>query len=91
MAIYGIITFHTNHFALKTKMVLEENGKKSDLIPLPRELGSDCGLCCMVSWEEKDEAEKILKENSVEIVSILRWERDEDKGRKKKSGSGEKG
>ena len=76
MAVFGVITFYTNHFALKTKKVLEKNGKKSDLIPLPRDLGSDCGLCCKVPWEEKDEAERIIRENGVEFINILRWERD---------------
>lgn len=79
MAIYAIITFHTTHFSLKAKKVLEENGKKPDMIPVPRELSSGCGFCCKLPWEEKDETEKILKENNVEIDNIYLWERDEDK------------
>jgi len=35
MPSYGIITFHTTHFALKAKKVLEKNGIKPKMIPVP--------------------------------------------------------
>jgi hypothetical protein len=84
MAIYAIITFHTTHFALKAKKVLEKSGKRFETIPVPREFSSDCGFCCKVSWEEREEIENILKGNRVEINSVFRWEKDEEKERKKK-------
>ena len=83
MTIYAIITFHNTHFAMKAKKVLERNGRRSETIPVPREFSSECGFCCKVIWEEREEIEKILRENSVEIDSIYRWERDEEKERKK--------
>lgn len=84
MIVYAIITFHTTHFSLKAKRVLEKTGIPFETIPVPREFSSDCGFCCKVLWKEKDEVGKILRENSVEIDSIYRWERDEDRERKKK-------
>ena len=76
MALYAVITFHTTHFAIKAKKVLEKNGKKPRMIPVPREFSSDCGFCCKILWKEKNEAEKILVDNNVEIDRIFKWEKD---------------
>ena len=84
MAVYAIITFHNTHFALKAKKVLERSGKTSETIPVPREFSSECGFCCKVPWEGREEIEKILRENSVEMDSIYRWERDKAEEKEKK-------
>lgn len=84
MTVYAIITFHNTHFALKAKKVLEKSGRKPETIPVPREFSSECGFCCKVFWEEKDAISDILTENSVAFDAVYRWERDEDKEKKKK-------
>lgn len=84
MTTYAIITFRNTHFALKAKRVIERNGRKSETIPVPREFSSECGFCCKVSWDERAEIEKLMRDNGVEIDSIHRWERDEERERKKK-------
>ena len=84
MIVYAIITFHTTHFSLKAKKVLEKSGIPFETIPVPREFSSDCGFCCKVLWEKKDEVAKILNENLVEFDRIHRWERDEEREKKKK-------
>jgi len=84
MTTYAIITFHSSHFALKAKKVLEKNGKKPETIPVPREFSSECGFCCKVPWDEKEVSEHILRENDVVFDSIYRWERDEETEKKKK-------
>jgi len=84
MTVYAIITFHTTHFSLKAKKVLEKVGIPFETIPVPREFSSDCGFCLKVLWEEKDEVTKILNENNVQFDRIHRWERDEEKEKKKK-------
>ncbi|MCG2721963.1 MAG: DUF3343 domain-containing protein [Thermodesulfovibrionales bacterium] len=84
MTVYAVITFHNTHFALKAKKVLEKNGKTVETIPVPREFSSECGFCCKVPWDERDMADKILREHDVQVEHIYRWERDDDKERKNK-------
>jgi len=84
MTTYAIITFHTTHFAIKAKKVLEKSSKRFEMIPVPREFSSDCGFCCKVSWEERAEIENILQKNRIEISSVFRWERDEERESKKR-------
>jgi hypothetical protein len=83
MTTYAIITFHTTHFSLKAKKVLEKSEIHFETIPVPREFSSDCGFCLKALWEEKDEVVNILKENNVEFDRIFRWERDEEREKKK--------
>ena len=83
MAVYAIITFHTTHFSLKAKKVLEKSGIPFETIPVPREFSSDCGFCLRVLWEQKNGVTKVLKEDNVEFDRLHRWERDEEKEKKK--------
>ncbi len=84
MVVYAIITFHTTHFSLKAKKVLEKGGIPFETIPVPREFSSDCGFCLKVLWEEKNGVVNILKKNNVEFDRIHRWERDEEREKRKK-------
>ncbi len=83
MTTYAVITFHTTHFSLKAKKVLESSGIPFETIPVPREFSSDCGFCCKVLWNSREKAEMMLRQNHVEIDQVYRWERDEDKEKKK--------
>lgn len=83
IVVYAVITFHTTHFALKAKRVLDKSGIPFETIPVPREFSSDCGFCAKVPWRCKDDAERILRENRVDFDKIYRWERDEEKEKKK--------
>ena len=71
MTTYAVITFHTTHFSL------------FETIPVPREFSSDCGFCCKVLWDSREKARMILEQNHVEFDHIYRWERDEEKEKKK--------
>jgi hypothetical protein len=84
MTAFAIITFPNSHFAIRAKKILERSGQKSETIPVPREFSSECGFCCKVIWENKQEIEDILRENNVELDRVYYWERDEDRVRNKK-------
>jgi hypothetical protein len=84
MAVYAVITFHTIHFALKAKRVLNKNGKNLEMIPVPREFSSNCGFCCKAPWTEVDEIKNIFIDQHVEFDQVYRWERDDEAQRKKK-------
>ncbi|MBU4510564.1 DUF3343 domain-containing protein, partial [bacterium] len=43
---------------------------KIKLIPVPRHLSSDCGICLQFNSADKQKIEEILKENKVEYENI---------------------
>jgi len=68
-----VITFSSTHYALKAEKVLEEAGLEIELIPVPRELSSSCGLAIPILEEEEDKAVEVLRENQVETEGVHLW------------------
>ena len=55
-----------------TKDILKENNIDNKLIPVPRELSSDCGYCVEINSEDKEKVEIIISENEIEFDEIVR-------------------
>jgi len=66
----GVVLFSSIHFALKAEKVIKEKGFAVKLIPVPRHLGSDCGVGLRIPWEEKDIIRKALGEASVPMEAL---------------------
>jgi hypothetical protein len=70
-----IITFFTVHQALRAEKVLLQEGFKISMIPVPREISSDCGVALRFECKEKARIEGILENNKVKIEHIHHLER----------------
>jgi diphthamide biosynthesis methyltransferase len=66
----GVILFASTHFAIRAEKLAKEKGFAVKLIPVPRHLSSDCGVCLRFSWEQKKEIEEILNLAGVRMESI---------------------
>jgi len=49
------ILFHTIHDVLRMEKILKKEGVTHELVPVPRNLSSDCGMCVRLD----DDIEKI--------------------------------
>jgi hypothetical protein len=58
-----LLVFESVHQVMKAEKLIREQGVKIDLIPMPREISSDCGVAIELPWESKEEALDFLKEN----------------------------
>jgi len=67
---YSVVLFHTNSAALRAEKTLLREGIKMKLIPVPRQLSSDCGVAIRFDRNEEVRLRKILEENKVPIDSI---------------------
>jgi hypothetical protein len=67
---YGVILFPSIHFALRAEKKSKEKGFSVRLIPVPRHLSSDCGVCLRISWEQKETIESLLKEEGVKMEGV---------------------
>lgn len=54
---YDVILFKAVSYALKAEKLLKKEGLPHKLIPVPKHISSDCGVCLMVHHDVK---EKIL-------------------------------
>jgi hypothetical protein len=68
----GVVLFASTHFALRAEKLAKENGLSVKLIPVPRQLSSDCGVCLRFSWEQKNRIEEVLAQAGVPVESVHR-------------------
>ena len=64
----GVILFYSVHFVLRAEKLLKQEGFAPKVIPIPRHLSSDCGVCLRVPWEKMEEIKAILQKAG------LKWE-----------------
>ena len=65
----GVILFPSIHYALRAEKLMKERGISYKLIPVPRHLSSDCGVCLRIPWDRKEEVLDILAQASVRVDS----------------------
>lgn len=70
MTDYGIILFHTTSAAMRAEKVLSREGFPIKLIPVPRELSSDCGVSLRFDWNQQEQVRLVLDKAKVEIAGI---------------------
>jgi hypothetical protein len=66
----GVVLFASTHFAIRAEKIAKEKGLAVKLVPVPRQLSSDCGVCLRFSWDQKSRIEEILNQAGVPRESI---------------------
>lgn len=64
---YTVILVYSTSHALKIEKAFRQTGIASKLIPVPRHLSSDCGVCVRISQYDRKRAETLV--HSAEIDS----------------------
>lgn len=72
MADYGVVLFHTTSAAFGAEKALNKAGIKCALIPVPRELSSDCGIAMRFQWADRESVARTLEEAGVETAATHR-------------------
>lgn len=67
---YAVILFPSTHHAIRAEKKARENGLVVKLIPVPRHLSSDCGVCLRCSPDQKETLECLLQKEGVKIEGI---------------------
>ncbi len=63
---YTVILVYSTSHALRAEKILKNAGVTCELIPVPRHLSSDCGICVRISATDRSVALEILTANGVE-------------------------
>lgn len=62
-----ILLFQSVHQVTRAERILKENGLVVDLVPVPREISSDCGVALELGSESKEKAIDLLREHGIPI------------------------
>jgi hypothetical protein len=67
---YAVLLVYSTSYALRAEKVLAEVGISCKLIPVPRHLSSDCGVCVRIERADQEAVLQALEVASVEIEAI---------------------
>jgi len=67
---YAVILVHSTNYALRAEKVLAKAGISCKLIPVPRHLSSDCGVCIRIERANQEAAFRVLEAARVEMQGV---------------------
>jgi len=67
---YAVIVVHATSHALRAEKLLKNAGIACRLIPVPRHISSDCGVCLRLKHQDSENAVSTLKNAAIEIDTI---------------------
>ena len=67
---YAVILVYSTSHAIRAEHVLHKAGISSKLIPVPRHLSSDCGVCLRVERTDVQAVRQALEASRVEIEGV---------------------
>jgi len=71
---WGVAVFHSTSHALRAEKAAREASLAIKLIPVPRQLSSDCGLALRFPWEDVGRVQSLLAAKGVLIAGVHRLE-----------------
>ena len=69
-AAQAVILFYTSNHAFRAEKLLKAQGYICRLIPVPRHLSSECGVCLRIEAAHQDAAQEFLTASKVEIAGV---------------------
>ena len=60
------------HQVMKAEDLLHGTKLSCDLVPVPREISSDCGMAVVIDCEELAKVREVLEESQIEILALYR-------------------
>jgi len=69
---YVVILVYSTTHALQIEKLLREHGVECKLIPVPRHLSSDCGICVRIWHADLELTWALLQESGIEYEGCYR-------------------
>ncbi|MEN6478124.1 MAG: DUF3343 domain-containing protein [Anaerolineales bacterium] len=70
MALYGVVLVHTTAAAMRGEAVLNRAGIAVKLVPVPRNLSSDCGLAIRFASADRERVVDTLARERIDTAGI---------------------
>lgn len=61
--------FHASSYAFRAEKLLEKAGIPCKMMPVPRHLSSDCGVCLRIDSQQSESAIRALAEGKMEVAA----------------------
>lgn len=67
---YAVLLFHATSHAMRVEKLLRDAGLACKLIPVPRHISSDCGVCIRVRHQDLEAARRVVEGSGVELKGV---------------------
>jgi hypothetical protein len=67
---YAVVLFHSTSHAIRGERVLVARGFDCRLVPVPRQISSDCGVCLRMAPEDVARAREVLEAVGLEVDAV---------------------
>lgn len=68
---YAVILVDSTSHAVRIEKILKARKIESRMIPVPRQISSDCGVCVRITQNQVEPALAVIREFRVEIREIV--------------------
>ncbi len=65
-----LLTFASIHYVLKAEKIIKKQGLFTDMIPVPKEISSDCGMALLIYEKDLTEIKSLLNEKGLKPEGI---------------------
>jgi hypothetical protein len=67
---HAVILVHATSHAMRVEKLLRDQGLACKLIPVPRHISSDCGVCVRIAHQDVEAALRVVSAAGIKIDSI---------------------
>lgn len=67
---YAVIIVYSTSHAMRIEKLLKEQGIACKMIPVPRQIGSDCGVCVRILRSDVEVARQVVEAAGIEIEGV---------------------
>lgn len=67
---YAVILVHSTSHAMRVEKLLQNVGIACKMIPVPRQISSDCGVCIRILRQDVEAARRAIQAGAVDIETI---------------------
>ena len=67
---YAVILVHSTSHAMRIEKLLGKRGITCKMIPVPRQISSDCGVCIRIPRAQVEAARETIEKARIEIQGI---------------------
>jgi len=68
---YAVILVYSTSYAIRAERLLHLAGIRSKLIPVPRHLSSNCGVCVRIAQPDREAAQQALLQAGLEVEGVF--------------------
>lgn len=67
---YAVLLVRSTSHAMRVEKLLRGQGIACKMIPVPRQISSDCGVCIRIAQQDVEAARRAIEAGGVEIEAV---------------------